>query len=79
MLKGAPDAQWLIEVTANTGLEGDHDRRLAEQRLALLRRYLERLGVNLETITFMADGERQAPVVVYFRTGEASNSEVLKE
>ena len=79
MIKGAPGEEWVFEVAADTGQGKEHDQRLAEQRIVLLRRYLERLTLNTETITFRIAEGQQAPLSVYMLPGEESSSESSKE
>lgn len=56
-----PEAGWLGEVRAGTGLSDDYDRSLAQQRMELLRRYFFNRGIDAVRLELRAQPGEGAP------------------
>jgi outer membrane protein OmpA-like peptidoglycan-associated protein len=63
-LKASEDRPWQVRVHAATALGEAYDQRLADKRLELLRRYLQRRGVAADGFDWQSSAGRKAPLIL---------------
>ncbi|MGE4342837.1 MAG: hypothetical protein AB7F20_00930 [Geoalkalibacter sp.] len=63
-LKSSEDRPWQVHVHAATALGEAYDQRLADKRLELLQRYLQRRGVAVDGFDWQSSAGREAPLIV---------------
>jgi outer membrane protein OmpA-like peptidoglycan-associated protein len=63
-LKSSEDRPWQVRVHAATALGEAYDQRLADKRLELLQRYLQRRGVAVDGFDWQSSAGREAPLIV---------------
>jgi len=63
-LKSAEEQPWQLRVHAATALGEAYDQRLADKRLELLQRYLQRRGVAVDGFDWQSSAGRDAPLIV---------------
>jgi len=63
-LKSTEDRPWQVRVHAATALGEAYDQRLADKRLELLQRYLQRRGVAVDGFDWQSSAGSDAPLVV---------------
>ena len=64
LLLAHPEAGWLGEVRAETGLTEDYDLSLAQQRMELLRRYFVNRGIDAGRLEWSAQPGEGAPLTL---------------
>ncbi|AJF05412.1 hypothetical protein [Geoalkalibacter subterraneus] len=63
-LKSTEDHPWQVRVHAATALGEAYDQRLADKRLELLQRYLQRRGVAVDGFDWQSSAGKEAPLIV---------------
>ncbi|PLX99946.1 MAG: hypothetical protein C0624_13005 [Desulfuromonas sp.] len=79
MIKEFPWQQWRFVLAAQTEHGDAYDKRLAQQRMALVERYLASRGVDMEKVEFALDAKSEAPLQVLALETQESNSGVGNE